>query len=167
MMVTKETRNEVWDQLIDATRLARYYDALASRYRQWHSIVKFFLLLFTLIASSSFLNLFPVFVHGTAAVALIFLITWDFTFEYAEKAAVLHTISMECSKLEVQWRELWAAANTAGAEDDSIYASNQQLIQHIIEVTGRTGYANIPPHPKINQQCTEEAYQVLQARYVT
>ena len=43
LMATDQTREAIWQELLDSARLVRYYEALANRYRTRHQLTLFLL----------------------------------------------------------------------------------------------------------------------------
>ena len=102
-MVTEQTRNYVWQELLDAARLVRYYEALSDRHRRNHSRVRFLLLAAATGSIAALLDLIPESTQLFTSAWVALLVAWDFVSDYAKKAAVLHTISLECSALEIEF----------------------------------------------------------------
>ena len=105
--------------------------------------------------------------HGilcsTAFVALI--APWDFVPDYARKAAVLHSISIECSELKSEWQELWTEVNEDEMSTADALRENNRLSRRILRVTSRAGVADIREDQKLNEKCAESAYRVMVDRY--
>ena len=49
-MVSPRTRADIWQDLLDANRLVRYYEALTNRYQLWQQAIR--LLLLAIIVSN-------------------------------------------------------------------------------------------------------------------
>ena len=123
-MVSDQTRNEVWQNLLDVSRLVRYYDALSAVHRRNHAIIRFVLLAAAAGGIASLLDLLPPIAQLAASGFIALVVAWDFASDYARKAAVLHTISLECGLLEIEWRDLWNDANNPDASDDEVRERN-------------------------------------------
>ena len=164
-MVSPRTRNRVWQELFDQVRLVRYYEALADRYRKQHSVVSFLLVAAAGGAIGGFLDLLPQLVQLIANGLIPLLVFWDFVLAPAKKAAVLHTISTECSRLEIEFKELWDETDDTEASDDEIRPKLSQLEHRVLEVTSRAGDASIPERPKLNDKCETTAKQVMKEQY--
>ena len=167
-MVTNEiTRNAIWQELLDVTRLGRYYDALADKYRRKHFFIRLLLFLAATGEILAFLSLFPD--HAEQAIKLLagffiaVLVAWDFISDYAKKAAVLHTVGMECGRLETEWKSLW---NELGnISEDEALEKNKDLSMRISEITGWAGQAGINEDSELNRKCTMETYEVIREKY--
>lgn len=164
-MVSEQTRNDVWQELLDVARLVRYYEALADRHRRIHMIVRFLLLAAAVSGIAALLDLLPAAAQLVAGGLLALLVVWDFVSNYAKKAAVLHAISLDCSLLDVEWRELWADVNNGHVSDAEARDKNYRLARRISEVTGWAGQADIGEDPRLNEECAKVAYKVMADRY--
>lgn len=168
-MVSAQTRNDVWQELLDVARLVLYYEALAHRHRRNHMIVRFLLLAAAAGAIAALLDLLPAAAQPVAQLVagglVALLVAWDFVSNYARKAAVLQAISLECSLLEVEWRELWADVNDGHVSDAEARDKNYRLARRISEVTGWAGQADIGEDSKLNEECAKVAYNAMADRY--
>ncbi len=164
-VATEQTRNDVWQGFLDVARLVRYYEALSDRHRRNHLIVRFLLLVAAASGIATLLDLLPPIMQLLASGVIALLVSWDFVADYAKKAAILHTVSLECSALEIEWRELWAGVNEHDLDDAEARRKNRQLEQRILEVTGRAGHADVREDRKLNEKCEEAAYKIMAERY--
>ena len=167
-MVSEQTRNDVWQELLDVARLVRYYEALSNRYRHNHMIVRFLLLVVTLGGIAALLDLLPPVAQIIAGAVVALLFAWDHAADYAKKAAVLQAISLECSLLEDEWKQLWATicAKDANVTDEEARRMNRQLTRRISYVTGWAGQADVRDDPRLNKECEKVAHKVMADRYV-
>ena len=164
-MVTEQTRNAVWQVLLDVARLVRYYEALSDRHRRNHLIVRFLLLAAATSSIAALLHLIPDIAQPVASSGVALLVVWDFVSDYAKKAAVLHTISLECNALEIEGRELWDDIEDYNVAADGARRKKQQLERKLLEVTGRAGQADIRQDRKLNEKCEKDAYKITVERY--
>ena len=166
-MATEQTRKDVWQELLDVARLVRYYEALSDRHRRNHFILRFLLLAAASSGIAALLDILPASVQSIASGLIALFVVWDFLADYAKKAAVLHAVSLECSTLEIEWRELWADVNKRDLDDADARHKNQRLARRVLEVTGRAGHADIKEDRKLNEKCEKDAYRVMRDRYAT
>ena len=166
-MVSDQTRNAVWQEILDVARLVRYYEALADRHRFRHSMIRFLLLAAAAGGIAALLELLPPVAQLVAGGLVALLVVWDFISNYAKKAAVLHAISLECSYLENEWRELWLDINNGTTDEDDARNRNNRLARRIADVTGWAGHADIRENRKLNEKCEEAAYRVVVDQYAT
>ena len=166
MSVRAEIRHAVWDDMLDAARMARYAESMESHYRTCHTVVRFGLLLSASGSVAAFLNALP---HGSQlyfSVAVSVLVAWDFMSDYANKIAVLGSTKRECQELETEWRDLWLDVDSPESTDLDVQRRNRELSR-------RLGRATIPMDVQVkvdakkNEICTRDAYKVTEARYVT
>ena len=162
-MVSDQTRNEIWQELLDSDRLVRYYAAVANYYRRMHALT---LLLLAFGAAGSFAAVLEV-LPSTAqliANALVGLTAaWLFIADYAKKAAVAHTISFLCSRLDIQWRNLWGEVEHL--EEESARERFVALANEMNEVTSRSGDAGIVDNRRLNKKSEADAFKTVSERY--
>ena len=152
-MVTEQTRNSVWREFTDQERLVRYYEALSEKYLKWHFWTRFVLSLAAIGGIGALLTKLPDIVQQIAGVLVILVIVWDLVQAPARKAAILHTISIECSRAQIEFKELWAEIDTnAEASEDEIRSKLSRLERRVLEVTSWAGHAGVQAHPKLNEQ---------------
>ena len=164
-MATEQTRNDVWRGLLEVARLVRYYEKPSDRQRRNRLVTPFLLLGAAGGGIAALLDLLPTNMQLLASGMIALLVVWDFVADYAKKAAILHTIGLECSALESEWRELWANVNEGDLNEDEARRGNQQLERRMLAVTGRAGYADVREDRKLNEKCEKAAYKVVAERY--
>lgn len=162
-MVTEQTRNAIWQELLDVARLVRYYEALSDQHRRNHLIVRFLLLAAAAGGIAALLDLLPAIAQLIAGGVIALLVAWDFVSDYAKKAAILHAISIECSALEIEWQDLWLELENIS--DDDARLENTRLSRKIANVTAWAGQADIREDRRLNEECEKAAYRVMTDRY--
>ena len=152
-----------WQSFMDAARLVRYYEALSTRYRSKHKLVMVILAASAASGIAALLGLLPadaqIVISACVALVAIWLVS-----DYARKAAVLHTVSVQCSRLYVQYEQLWARIDEADRGNEAVLCSLESLDREIGEVTGHVGYADISPDER-NIKTTAAAYKVMADQY--
>ena len=164
-MTTDQTRDDAWYELLDIARLVRYYEAMSDRYRRSHRTVRFLLLAAAASGIATVVELLPATMQYVSGGLVALLVMWDFVSDYAEKAAVLHAISVELSNLEIERSRLWAAVNNPDTTDDEVQQTSYQLARRLSEVTAWAGLADIREDRKLNEQCEASAYNFMSDRY--
>lgn len=162
-MVSEQTRNGIWQDLLDAARLVRYYEALAARHLHQHLLIRMFLLLAAAGGMASLLELLPEYFQLLAGVGVTVLVALDFALNCARKTAVLNLIGIECTALENKWMDLWAKLDRLG--EDEALRETDQLARRLAEVTGWAGHAEIREDRALNERCEEVAFDVVASRY--
>ncbi len=162
-MVSDQTRNEIWQELLDSDRLVRYYTAVANYYRRMHALT---LLLLASGAVSSFaavVDLLPSSFQLIASALVSLVAVWVFVADYAKKAAVAHMISFQCGRLDIKWRNLWADVEHVedGAARERLFA----LANEMNEVTSRSGDAGLVDNRRLNEKSETDAFKTVSERY--
>lgn len=166
-MVSETTRNAVWQELLDAARLVRYYTSLADRHCRKRRIMQSLLLAAATSGLVGLLGPLPEFMLQTAAATVAILVAWDSFGDYARKAAVLHAICIECNRIEGLWQRLWLEIDRPDLKDTDVLRQCETLGQRLNEITGQAGLVGVPVDAQLNKTCAEDAYKALQARYAT
>ena len=166
-MVSETTRNEVWQELLDAARLLRYYETLSDRHRRKHRIIQVLLMAAATSGIATVLDLMPGFTQQIAGAAVAILVVWDFNGDYAKKAAVLHAIYIECSRLESRWHKLWLEIDRPDLDDADALHQCEILGQRLLDITSEAGPAGVEIDAELNRTCAEDAYEVMRERYAT
>lgn len=162
-MVSEQTRNDIWQDMLDVARLVRYYEALAERHLRRHLLLRIFLLLAAASGIASLVELLPEYFQLLAGVGITVLVALDFALNYARKAAVLNLISMECTALENKWMDLWAKLGRL--DEDEALRETYRLSRQLAEVTGWAGHAEIREDRALNERCEEVAFDAVASRY--
>ena len=168
-MNTPTLRHEIWQGLLDAARCARYYEALYNRYQRRHQIVRVVLLgsatgvigLLSTNLPGPWTDVLQAILGG----AIVLIVIVDLVGRFAEKAAVLHTISVKCSRLDNDWHQLWADCEEAVASREDLASRHVELSQGLTAATSAAGEAHILDSHRLNQKCWQEACRVEELRY--
>ena len=169
MSVSETTRREVWNEFLDAARLMRYYAELSDRHRRRRQYVQWLLLFLALGGVSHFLDLLPDsadWIAGLTSIGIAAAVAWDFMADDAKKAAVLHSISVECGDIEMQWRELWLAIDQEQTSDEEVRRRFRDLSDRLLRTTSRAGEIEVQEDSRLNEASTKIAYQVMTDRYI-
>ena len=168
-MNTPTLRHEIWQGLLDAARLVRYYESLYNRYQRWHQVVRVVLLASATgviwLLAGNLSDPWTDVLQPTLGVAIVLVVIVDLVGRFAEKAAVLHTISVNCSQLDNEWHQLWADCQEAEVSAADLAHRNAELSQRLTEVTSAAGEAHILDSRRLNEKCWAEACRVEELRY--
>lgn len=104
---------------------------------------------------------------AAAAAAVAILVVWDFFGDYAGKAAILHGVCTECTRLENQLLTLWSEIDESDMEDADARRQCNMLRQGLSDATEPAGKVGVTVDAKLNKACTADTYRVMQERYVT
>ena len=164
-MVGEQTRNDIWQGLLDAARMVRYYEALSERYRRRHLAHRILLLLAAIGGMASLLEVLPRVIQLAAGLAIIALVALDFAFNLARKTSVLNLVNIECTALANEWKSLWASLERVS--DDDARHENDRLERRLVKVTGWAGHAEVGVDDALNEKCERVAYKVMSEEYAT
>ena len=162
-MVTDQTRHTVWISLFHLERLVRYYETLADRHSRRQAGLRFVFLLAALSGIVAFFDLLPPMLQLVMSAVLALCVAVDYVSRYAEKAATLHAISRECSRLVTDGRALWG--DIESITDEECRQRNTRLSQVLDEVTAWAGLVEVQEDVKLNTQCEATASQILEHEY--
>ncbi len=172
MIVDDNWRAEVWHGLLDGVWLARGFQRQYQRHLAYHRVLRTGLALSATGLVAVLVNLVPVEWASPASLALggvvLLAVIVDLVMQLPEKAAVLHSVSVDLARLETEWRQLWLATDaetpdTPLAEIQERYA---QLKERELQVVSRTGDAHIPEAKSLFRQCWEDVVTMEPRRYV-
>ena len=171
MSVDDNWRTEVWHGLLDGVWLARGFQRQHQRHLAYHRLLRTALALSATGLVAVLVNLVPVEWADSASLALggivLLAVIVDLVMQLPEKAAVLHSISVDLARLETEWRQLWLATDaenpdTPLAEIQQRYA---QLKERELRTVSRTGDAHIPENASLFQRCWEDVVEMEPRRY--
>ena len=171
-MISDRTRQELWSELLDISRMCRYYEALQSRYTRWHVGLRFTTLVAIAVGIGGVLELLPGpagFISGVTAFGIALLTIWESVANYSKKAAVAHAIHFRCSQLEVDIRELWMSVDDdlPLEGENEIRRDLRHLARMAKEVENWAGFSDIHTDYKLNEKTTRDAYDVAVKRHST
>ena len=163
-MVTGQTRQTVFSNGFDTARLARYYETMADRHSRRQKWLRVVLLGSAASGFVSLINLLPKEFQAGRVV-------WDCCLSCVgvcvrlrkKSGGVLHAISMECSRLGVEWRELWGTIDQIDDTEARRYTA--QLEHRLNEVTGWAGLVSVAEDKKLLLACETIAKKVLEDEY--
>lgn len=167
-MASEELRRDIWYQLAEAGRLARYYVSYRDRTQKKHLTIRGLLLFASLLGTASLTGVFPdswVVIQPIAAIAIAVVVVIDFTFNFGEKAKLLNLIALQCLKIEKDCHRLWRDANTAECVDDELRAQSQRFSDQLLEITGKAIDQDLTENERLNEKAEQMAIRLLQQRY--
>ena len=177
-MISSATRSAVWNDMLHARRLVRYYEEMSRRYRLYDSVIRWTLLISASgitakFASTTLRPMLPEYVaawddsvFGVFGVFVVLAVLLDLFEEFGRKAEVLRTAGAQCSELASQWDKLWLDLNAPEADDADIRSRNAELDYRITLETDRAD-AKVRENRKVNLRCTEAADKEIRERFVT
>ena len=174
-MVTDQTRNAIWQDLWDAERYSRYYSALSDSYSRRHKMTRFATLASVLVEATLSVSFVSIGAEGVWAdiflalivalgIAIAILVAWDAASNYAEDAAALSWVSVDCAALNMQWADLWLDIESYAIDEDEARSRQRQLLHRFNAIASRI---DVNLDEKTNEVSAEDAEKVLRERYAS
>ena len=165
----RQLEHNVWQEMRHATRYARYYYELSNRERWKHRSTRYVLLgamiLGTVALSGHIPTPWSQFVQLAAAVLAIGTTAWDFMSSYANRAAILHSICIDCMRVEHDLDTLWTSVRAERIDFDAAESRREALAGRLLEITSQSSFAEVTEDRVLNEKCLNEADEVLEARH--
>lgn len=162
-------RNAVWQQLLDAERLSRYYGKLTDRHRTWQRIPRYLMGVSSVVGAAAIMfetDWTANAVYLPAFLLVIAAVVWDFIHDHGDKAAILHSISVECSEYETELQDLWRSVDAEQPSKEShIRARLKDIESGMQRITSRAGYAGVKVDEKLNEKAQKEGFKVISDRF--
>ena len=167
--IEEKWRTEVWQGLLDAARLTRYFEHQYRTYLRAHQVSRLVLAASAVGVTAAVLDLLPVtwspFLGPGLGAITILLVLFDLAAQLPEKTAVLHSVSVDCLRLEDDCRRLWIDCDDPEVRLEDIQRRHAVLQQREIEVTSRLGDAGIATNQRVNRKCWEDVVRMEPKRY--
>ncbi len=164
-MVSETTKELLWQGLVDATHLSRYYAYLTKRHMSRQRWTRGGLLVSAILGFSGLFEAVPIGVSVVGNVAVVIVVVIDFMHDYGPKAATLNATSIVCAKVEDQRHALWADVVEDRIEEDKAREINSQLERLISEAAVAPSYLSVELDDDLNQISYEESTEMLRSRY--
>ena len=158
-MASDRSRERVWDEMMDAERLSRYYGRLAKRYVRRSRAVLFIPALFATSAVVALLNSWPEQVLMVANVVIVGISIAAIVTQPSIKAAGIIVISNACDDLLVDWRQLWA--DTERIDDEAVEQRSHKLSLKVNAATNKAKEIAVLDE-KLNRRCLAEVHRVFE-----
>ena len=155
-------RREIWNQLLDAERLVRYYSKRTQRYNTFCWIMRSALWLLYIGGISAYLEFAHLYVSITLAVVLAVATVLNAVLGYDEKAATLKAISSRSNRLLDQWRDLWLETQEGIVEDDILRMKYRYLRDEQTASTEWAVFSGIPEDDELGKKAAKEAFKVVE-----
>ena len=165
MLVTEQTRQLVWQGLIDAERDSRYSDAQATRYRRYHRLIRVVLGISTTGSVAYAIGLLPAPSYVAVAVVVGAMAAFEGVMDFGKKSGILAFVSTEYGELEQKWHQLWIGSTRSDAEDAMVLRRFENLQARTEKVRLREDAAGVSTSRRLNQVSSREAYEALASRY--
>lgn len=165
-MVSNATRNAVWQSYLDVVRLNYYYEALSDRYQRLYLLIRFGMLFFVIATvASPFISVPQPATSIMLVIITAFIVALDYVGDFARKAALLHGIAGHVRRLRSEWELLWLSIDNTDTENEATQRRNAELQRLLMDAAERAGEAGITINNKLNQECMEKAYAIVEDRH--
>ena len=164
-MTSERTRTDIWQGLWDAKRMGRYYLAIEQRYQTVDRVVVALLLVSGTGSLVTLWRMMPDWSQAAFGVAIAALAIWSALGRYSAKAAMAHSICLQCDDLALDWRTLLADVDNHRLDDAAAREALNRLDEKMGHVTSRSGDVGLKINDKINKRSAEEAGKELELSY--
>lgn len=155
-------RNEIWNQLLDAERLVRYYANRSQHYNMICWIMRGALWLLYIVGISAYFKFLPLYLNIILAVLLAVATVLNAVMGFEEKAAILRGISSRCNRLLDQCRDLWLETEEGIVEDDILRMKYRYLRDEQTAATEWAGLFGIPEDDDLNEKMAKKAFSIVE-----
>ena len=167
-MISDPVRTELWQHLLDVDRMCRYYEAAYAKATRTHLLIRVSTLILITGGIAALLDLLPWPTPNTeiifASMATVLTIL-DAVLNYSKRAAVAHAIYVSGTRLRVELRDLWLSVEDGMANDSEIRRRMLDLSYRYAELEGWAGANDLTPDKNLNEEITQDAYQVVRGRH--
>ncbi len=99
--------DRIWHDMLDAARLSRYYDRLASRFRRRYFATNVVIAGISLLAAAVSLAEMPVILSASLFFAVSILVVWNSYSDYSKRATIARYVSRRCRQITIEFRHIW------------------------------------------------------------
>ena len=167
-MGSEDIRRDIWYQLAESGRLARYYVSYRDSTQRKHLSVRGMLLFASLLGTASLTGVFPEsweVIQPIAAIAIAVVVVIDFAFNLGDKTKLLNLIALQCLKIEKDCHRLWRAANMMECSNEELRSQSQRLSDQLLDITGKAIDQDITEKTGLNEEAEKMAIRLLEQRY--
>ncbi len=149
-------RDQIWYTLLDAERLARYYERLGSRYQRLHFYLNVAVTICSFIAAVVLLVDWYAWISAGLFLAVSGGVTWAIFADYSKKATLADHAASECADLAIELKALWR---------DEDASDSSERVTELEKRLNRVTRVGIGVDHRLNERCAEEAYESAKAEF--
>lgn len=153
---------QVWNGLLIADRLSRYYGRQAARLELLHRIFTVSIVICSTLAAATLLTQLPSLVQAALSLVVAAAVIWSSYSGYSRKAVIASDIRAQCEDLKVSWKELWSDVSSTDQEDILRRAADLERRQNRA-TTNADQYGLI--NERLNKQCWKETHDSLPSEF--
>ena len=153
---------QVWNGLVNAERLSRYYGRLAARLERRQFIFTVSIVTCSTLAAATLLTQLPSLVQAVLSLVVAAAVIWSSYSGYSKKAAISSGIRAQCEDIAVSWKELWSDVSSMDQED--ILRRAADLERRLNRATTNADLNGLIDE-RLNERCAKETYESLPAEF--
>ena len=163
-VLTDQTKDRVWSELLDIARHIRYYEMLTNRYTKFNRLIKLALVAGTAFTVGSVVGEdIPTAVAFLGAAAILSATVVDFVFDWSTRGALSHAISLECCVIEKDFEYLWSEIQSGRVTESECHERVNQLTMRVIAAASQLSDTN----SRINDEAQKAADRVVSDKWGT
>ena len=145
----------------------RYYEALHRRLHRKYAVGSFVMGLAGTGAAISFIVTLAENIQVVIGLILAVVSVWMFVSGFSAKAAVAHSISVQCAELALEFRRLFDEARAGELAEDAARKERYKLVERMTNVTSKAGAAGLASDDRLITESYETAGKVMRLAHAT
>jgi hypothetical protein len=130
-MVSATTRQQVWDQLIDAWHYERYFSDLYDGLAKWNRVRIVAHGLVAAGVSASLLGFLPAWAALPGNIIVVVFSVYSIVHDYSQDLATVRSVSESCGQFKTKVRALWADVQNSAIETEEASRRWYELEQEV------------------------------------
>ena len=150
----------VWEERMDARINSRYYGFLTHKFEHfnfWLTVI------FVFVSSGAFWSVVssrPVWLSSILILVVTGASIWAHFANWQRKSTICSLIYNQCSKLEMDWNDLWLELNVVENPSEDHYRIYRELVRRSHEITAKVPEYGIYDE-KLHKQHSKEIYEIV------
>ena len=168
-MISDVARAEVWQSILEANRMCRYYEVIHSRNVHLFFVTRFLTLALISGGAAALLDVVP-YTEGIVPKAIIvtlaiMLTIWDAIANYQKKAAIAYVVKMHSARVRARLQCIWIDVENNRISESELQPKIRDISLELSEIEGMAGAGDLPVNHRINKKTTRDAYEFAKSRY--
>lgn len=148
--------DRIWHDMVEAGRLSRYHDRLATRFRRRYFATNVVISGLSLLAAAMLLVKVSAFVSASLFFAVSILVVWNSYSDYSKRATIARYVSRRCSQIAIEFRHIWYHEDTDGTIE---------RIKFLEQELGIATDVELDIDDRLSDRTQEETDRVYQAEF--
>ena len=157
-------RNRIWNGMMDAERISRYYMAVSVKMNRLHFFFTVFIISSSIFLSGGLISDWPIGSFlPSVSIGLMIATVWSSYRDYSKRASIASVIADKCRAVALEWKNLWVKY-----ELPEVMVSLDQIEYLDKRMDAITSSIHIPSlglSERTNKKCAEEAYAVISQEF--